>query len=47
MDYHSSRNSHRRFEEELEAEARAEKRIINAKKVCDLTARLGFHCLVC
>ncbi|KAK2663358.1 hypothetical protein Ddye_001932 [Dipteronia dyeriana] len=32
MDYHNSRNSRRRFEEELEAEARAEKRIINAKK---------------
>ncbi|KAL5749044.1 hypothetical protein ACOSQ2_026341 [Xanthoceras sorbifolium] len=32
MDYHNSRNSGRRFEEELEAEARAEKRIINAKK---------------
>ncbi|XP_044477084.1 protein LEO1 homolog isoform X2 [Mangifera indica] len=31
-DYHDSRRSRRRFEEELEAEARAEKRIINAKK---------------
>lgn len=32
-DYHDSRRSRRRFEEELEAEVRAEKRIINAKKV--------------
>ncbi|KAH9778096.1 protein LEO1-like [Citrus sinensis] len=31
-DYHDSRRSRRRFEEELEAEVRAEKRIINAKK---------------
>lgn len=31
-DYYDSRRSHRRFEEDLEAEARREKRIINAKK---------------
>ncbi|XWS37284.1 hypothetical protein CRYUN_Cryun19dG0030000 [Craigia yunnanensis] len=32
MDYNDSRRSRRRFEEDLEVEARAEKRIINAKK---------------
>ena len=33
MDYNDSRHSRRRFEEDLEVEARAEKRIMNAKKV--------------
>ncbi|MBA0863842.1 hypothetical protein Goshw_026569 [Gossypium schwendimanii] len=32
MDYNDSRRSRRRFEEDLEVEARAEKRIMNAKK---------------
>ena len=32
-DYYDSRRSQRRFEEDLELEARAEKRIMNAKKV--------------
>ena len=32
-DYIDARRSRRRFEEDLEAEARAEKRIMNAKKV--------------
>lgn len=33
MDYNDSRRSRRRFDEDLEQEARAEKRIMNAKKV--------------
>lgn len=32
-DYYDSRRSHRRYEEDLEEEVRAEKRIMNAKKV--------------
>lgn len=32
-DYYDSRRSRHRFEEDLEVEARAEKRILNAKKV--------------
>lgn len=32
-DYYDSRRSRNRFEEDLEVEARAEKRILNAKKV--------------
>ena len=36
MDYNDSRRSRRRFEEDLEVEARAEKRIMNAKKVFSL-----------
>ena len=36
MDYNDSRHSRRRFEEDLEVEARAEKRIMNAKKVFSL-----------
>lgn len=36
MDYNDSRRSRRRFEEDLEVEARAEKRIMNAKKVLSL-----------
>lgn len=35
-DYIDARRSRHRFEEDLEAEARAEKRIMNAKKVCYL-----------
>lgn len=32
-DYHDSRRKQRHFDDELEAEVRAEKRIMNAKKV--------------
>lgn len=32
-DYYDSRRSRHRFDEDLEVEARAEKRILNAKKV--------------
>lgn len=44
-DYHDSRRSRRRFEEELEAEVRAEKRIINAKKVLllELLSKFPFN----
>jgi len=36
-EYYDSRRSQRRFEDDLEAEARAEKRIMNAKKVLFLS----------
>lgn len=36
MDYNDSRRFHRCFEEDLEVEARAEKRITNAKNVLSL-----------
>lgn len=36
-EYYDSRRSQRRFEDDLEAEARAEKRIMNAKKVSFLS----------
>lgn len=45
MDYNDSRRSRRRFEEDLEVEARAEKRIMNAKKVFSLLLLEKFsHC---
>ena len=44
MDYNDSRRSRHRFEEDLEVEARAEKRIMNAKKVFSLLLEKIPHC---
>lgn len=46
-DYYSSRRSaaRNRFEEDMEVEAQAEKRIINAKKVSLCTSDLGSACV--
>lgn len=39
-DYYDNRRSQHRFEDDLEAEARAEKRIMNAKKVLFLSPEI-------
>lgn len=44
-DYYDSRRTQRRFEDDLEVEARAEKRIMNAKKVSILSLR-KFVCIL-
>ena len=45
-DYYDNRRSQHRFEDDLEAEARAEKRIMNAKKVLFLSLQKFLHMLI-
>lgn len=45
-DYYDNHRSQRRFEDDLEVEARAEKRIMNAKKVLFLSLQKFLHMLI-
>lgn len=43
-DYYDSRRSRRRFEDDLELEAQAERRIMSAKKVCHFYGGFVLFC---